>query len=279
MSWSELFKPELELIETHLRSVVETQVACPLPPLRRFWDSLSYSLFTEGKRFRPLLALLTARALGRAPEAVLTLASAVELIHTYSLIHDDLPCMDDDDLRRGQPANHKVYGEAGALLAGDALLTLAFDILAQAPSPRAAGAVALLAAAAGPAGMVGGQALDIECVRPNVELLGEIHRRKTGALIRVSVEGAAVLCGADGRRVEDLRRYGEHLGLAFQLADDLQDFDPEEPETVSFASLLGVPETLRRLESAGQAALAALESFPPEADGLRRMVRLNRERV
>lgn len=278
MSFKAEFKSELELIETYFLSLFKQQSGCPLPELERFWQSMTYSVFSDGKRFRPLLALLTAKALGRPPEAALALAGGVELIHTYSLIHDDLPCMDNDDLRRGKPTNHKVYGEAGALLAGDALLTMAFGIVAQAPSPNAATAVSLLSLAAGPRGMVGGQALDIETSKPTEALLTEIHQRKTGALIRVSVEGAAVLCGADGQQCEKLRGYGEHLGLAFQLADDLQDFNPDRPEKISFATLLGVPQTLQRLEQASQQALEALESFP-QADGLRRMVHLNRERV
>src|SRR4051812_20197694 len=143
MSFQAEFKSELELIDTYFRSLFRFQTPCPMPELERFWESMAYSIFSEGKRFRPLLSLLTAKALGRAPEQVLTLAAAVELIHTYSLIHDDLPCMDNDDLRRGKPTNHKVFGEAGALLAGDALLTMSFGILAQAPFPGAAVAVSL----------------------------------------------------------------------------------------------------------------------------------------
>ncbi|MBX3020351.1 MAG: polyprenyl synthetase family protein [Bdellovibrionales bacterium] len=278
MSFQADFKPELELIDTYFHSVFRYQNSCPLPELERFWQSLTYSFFSDGKRFRPLLAVLTAKALGRPPELTLTLAAAVELIHTYSLIHDDLPCMDNDDLRRGKPTNHKVFGEAGALLAGDGLLTMAFGVLAQAPSPNAATAVALLSTAAGPRGMVGGQALDIESAQPGETLLTEIHQRKTGALIRVSVEAAAVLCGADAREIDALRTYGEHLGMAFQLADDLQDHDPEKPEKISFTSLLGITETLKRLERSSQAALDSLVSFP-DAWGLRRMVQLNRERV
>jgi geranylgeranyl diphosphate synthase type II len=226
-----------------------------------------------------LLSVLTAEALGRPPETTLALASAVELIHTYSLIHDDLPCMDNDDYRRGKPTNHKIYGEAGALLAGDALLTRAFDVLAQAPVPQAAQAVSLLARAAGAHGMVGGQALDIESAQPSVELLTEIHKRKTGALIAVSVEAAAVLCAAEPAQIQALSKFGGHLGMAFQLADDLQDFNPAKPEKISFASLLGVPATLKRLELESQAALATLSDFSAQAGGLRRLIELNRERV
>lgn len=275
--FAERFKPDLELIHTHLRAVLPA--VAPLPQLERFWESMSYSLFSEGKRFRPLLAVLTARALGHAPELALPLASAVELIHTYSLIHDDLPCMDDDDERRGRPTNHKIFGEAGALLSGDGLLTLSFGILAQTPSPRAATAVALLSEAAGPFGMVGGQALDIEASRPDLDLLKEIHTRKTGALIRVAVEAAAVLCEASCAQIKNLRAYGEQLGFAFQLADDLQDFDAGDPEAVSFASTLGVHDTLTHLEEASNLALSALDEFGPAAEGLREMVNLNRDRV
>lgn len=277
MSFQSEFKSQLNSIETHLSIMLN---GCPMPELERFWESLRYSVFSEGKRFRPLLALLTAEALEKPPEKVLSLAAAVELVHTYSLIHDDLPCMDNDDLRRGLPTSHKKYGEAGALLAGDALLTMAFGILAQAPSSNAAMAVSLLSRAAGPVGMVGGQVLDIETAKPDQRLLTEIHQRKTGALICVSVEASAVLCGADAKTLEALKSYGEHLGLAFQLADDLQDFDPESPEKINFATALGVPETLKRLEQSSQAALEALSTFTSQkAEGLKRMVHLNRDRV
>jgi geranylgeranyl diphosphate synthase type II len=275
--FSEIFKSELKLIDMHLRSIFARHE--PVKELDRLWESMTYSVFSEGKRFRPLLSVLTAKALNRPPEQVLPLASAVELIHTYSLIHDDLPCMDDDDFRRGQPTNHRVFGEANALLAGDGLLTMAFGILAQSPSPRAAQAVALLSEAAGPRGMVGGQVMDIEATEPGKLLLEDIHKRKTGRLIQVSVEGAGVLCEAPLQKLEGLRTYGEQLGLAFQLADDIQDFDPEEPEKVSFASLLGNDETLKLLNVTSQKAIDAIAGLDSGADGLREMIRLNRERV
>jgi geranylgeranyl diphosphate synthase type II len=278
--FDKVFKSELDLIERHLRAVMQFDYFLrDLPQLSRFVESLNYSVFSEGKRFRPLLALLTAKALQKSPEQVLPLAAAVELIHTYSLIHDDLPCMDNDDFRRGLPTNHKMFGEAGALLAGDALLTMAFGILAQSPSPKAATAVALLSEAAGPRGMVGGQALDIEAQKPNEELLKEIHARKTGRLIQVSVEGAAALCEASSKQIQDLKTYGELLGLAFQLADDLQDFDEGDPEKVSYAATLGVPETIRFLETTSDRALFCLTEFGPSAEGLRQMIKLNRDRV
>ncbi|MGE0526911.1 MAG: polyprenyl synthetase family protein [Bdellovibrionales bacterium] len=274
-----LFKEELDAIHLHLRLVLSTYAACPLSELELFWECMEYSLFSEGKRFRPLLSMLTAKALEHPAEAVLPLAAAVELVHTYSLIHDDLPAMDNDDIRRGRPTNHKVYGEMRALLAGDALLTLAFGVLAQARSAPAARVVHMLSDAAGPRGMVGGQVLDMAAERPRLELLKEIHARKTGALIRVAVAGAAVLCGVPSDVEMRFSRFGEELGMAFQLADDLQDYNPAHPEKVSFVTTLGPEATRAHLAQASARALAELESLPPSAEGLRRMIRLNQERV
>lgn len=274
-----LFKSELQAIENHLKSVLSEHIPAPHPGLNKFWECMNYSLLSEGKRFRPLLSLLTAKSLDKPLEAALPMASAVELIHTYSLIHDDLPSMDNDDMRRGRPTNHKVYGEAQALLAGDGLLTAAFSILSESRSHDLRKAVYLLADAAGPVGMVGGQVLDVGSQNPDEKLLAEIHKRKTGALIRVAVEGTAALLGALPEQLGELRTYGERLGLAFQLADDIQDFDPSKPEKINYASLLGVDATRKRLESASKEALAALEKFDEGADGLRQMIRFNSERV
>src|SRR4051812_43647285 len=212
------YQAELDALEIYLRSALNPM---PHAALERFWESMFYSLLSDGKRFRPVLSMLTAKAFQKPYEVVLPLAAAVELIHTYSLIHDDLPLMDDDDVRRGRPTNHKVYGEAMALLAGDGLLTAAFSILAQSASPHAITAVHLLSEAAGPRGMVGGQVLDIESKSPDADLLEEIHQRKTGALIQVSVEAAAVMCGGTPEQQKAMAEYGGHLGMAFQLADDL----------------------------------------------------------
>ena len=275
----ENFSPELALIEAELHKVLDESASCPLPHLEKFWECLSYSLYSPGKRFRPLLSLLTAKALGKPYETVMPIACAVELIHTYSLIHDDLPLMDNDDLRRGRPTNHKVYGDAMALLAGDGLLTLSFYILASKPSPWMGEVVQLLAKAAGVDGMVGGQVLDIEAGSPDRLLLEQIHRRKTGALIQVSVEGAAALCAATPQQRQGLSSYGWNLGLAFQLADDLQDYDPARPEKVSFVSSLGEAATRDRLKQASDQALKDLEQFSVEAEPLREMIRRNFDRA
>src|SRR5689334_10638805 len=201
---------------------------------------MRYSLLAGGKRIRPVLSLATADAIGRPTDWVLPLAAAIELIHTYSLIHDDLPAMDDDALRRGKPTCHVVFGEAQAILAGDALLTLAFEVLATWPegdelARRRVSAVRTVAQAAGPLGMVGGQLSDLEAEAralppaPAGSAIGErlvsIHRRKTGALMGASVALGGILGGLAPAAVESLERFGCALGLAFQVADDVLDVE------------------------------------------------------
>ncbi|MGE4132698.1 MAG: polyprenyl synthetase family protein [Bdellovibrionales bacterium] len=279
MAAPNFFAAETDLIQRHLEALLREAFPPPRAELGKFWECMRYSLLSGGKRFRPVLSLLTAKALGRAVEKALPMAIAVELIHTYSLIHDDLPMLDNDDERRGQPTNHKIFGEAQALLAGDALLTLAFGVLARASSPHVGEAVAALSQAAGPQGMVGGQVLDIGDFSLNEDLVTEIHRRKTGDLIRVAVEGAAILLGAGPKDRESLLQYSNLLGFAFQLADDLQDHDPTKPERVSYIATAGVEATRARLREVSDQAVRQLANLGGAADGLRRMVHFNLERV
>jgi geranylgeranyl diphosphate synthase type II len=221
----------------------------PEAPPALLHQAIHYSLFAGGKRLRPILALAAAEAVGAEADALLPLVAPLELIHTYSLIHDDLPAMDDDDLRRGIPTNHRVYGEDLAILAGDALQALAFGLLADphraptiCPEARLA-AVYELAVASGSGGLVGGQVLDLRTPPPPeptpsdgperasaLATLDGIHARKTGALIRAAVRIGAILGGATSAQLAALSRYGEGIGLAFQIADDLLDVDatPEE---------------------------------------------------
>ena len=194
--------------------------------------AMRYSVFAGGKRLRPALCLMSARAVGGRASAAVPAACALEMVHTYSLIHDDLPAMDDDDFRRGRPTSHKVFGEALAILAGDALLTLAFETIATGTKdPRVAGRLCgELAAGAGPAGMAGGQVFDIESEgkRPNARLVEEIHKRKTAALIRASVRMGAIAGGATAKELAALARFGEALGLLFQVTDDILDETGDE---------------------------------------------------
>ncbi|OQP05743.1 farnesyl-diphosphate synthase [Geobacillus sp. 46C-IIa] len=197
--------------------------------------AMAYSLEAGGKRIRPLLLLATIQSLGQPPGLGLPVACAIEMIHTYSLIHDDLPSMDNDDLRRGKPTNHKVFGEAIAILAGDGLLTYAFQLIAEIDDERVPLAVRLqliaeLAKAAGPEGMVAGQAADMEGEGKPLALaeLEYIHRHKTGKMLQYSVRAGALLGGAGARQMRELDEFAAHLGLAFQIRDDILDVEGTE---------------------------------------------------
>ncbi len=229
-------RPPLDEELALLRAEVEVALETALPP-EEAWPAtlhraVRYSLFAGGKRIRPLLVLAAGRAVGGATEELLPLASAAEMIHTYSLVHDDLPAMDDDDLRRGKPTCHKVFGEAIAILVGDALLTRAFHLLAEMPvgsDPlalrRRLSATAVLAEAAGTTGLIGGQVGDLESTGQAVARgdLERIHRAKTGALIRACVVGGGIAGGASEEEIGALGRYGAAIGLAFQVVDDVLD--------------------------------------------------------
>jgi len=248
------------------------------PP--RLVEAVSYSLFAGGKRLRPALALGACELVCGDDTPALPAACALEMVHTYSLIHDDLPAMDDDDMRRGRPTSHKVFGEATAILAGDALLTMAFDAAAK------TGSIAIvteLAQAAGIAGMVGGQQLDMEGEGRSVTLeeLRGIHACKTGALIRGAVRCGALAGGASDAQLAALSRYGEHLGLAFQIADDLLDVTGDAEKLgkatgadaahvkSTYPALLGVEEAQHLARQTIDAALESLSGFASEADAFR----------
>ncbi len=258
-----------------------------LPPSLR--DAMGYSLFAGGKRLRPALALGAAEIVGGDQGTVMPFACALEMIHTYSLIHDDLPSMDDDDFRRGKPTCHRVFGEGMAILAGDALLTLAFEVAAQTGN---AAVVAELAAAAGGEGMVGGQVIDLESENQTlgIQELSRLHGMKTGALIRVAVRGGALLGGADASALAALTRYGEHLGLAFQIADDILDVtgtdealgkpvgSDEANNKSTYPALVGLERAQELACESVDRALAALTQFGTEAGNFRALARYVIER-
>ncbi|MBI5091930.1 MAG: polyprenyl synthetase family protein [Candidatus Hydrogenedentes bacterium] len=252
-------------------------------------EAMRYSLFAGGKRLRPALALGAAEIVCGKDTAAMPAACAIEMIHTYSLIHDDLPSMDDDALRRGKPTSHVVYGEAIAILAGDALLTMAFDVAARANDPRVLGEIAR---AAGAEGMVGGQVIDLqsEDKRLSLEQLRHLHACKTGALIRVSVRAGAILGGATESQLDALTHYGQHIGLAFQIADDILDITSTEEvlgkpigsdiasQKSTYPALVGMDESRRLANEAVSSALDALKSFGAEADTFRALARYIVER-
>ncbi len=254
--------------------------------------AMRYSLFAGGKRVRPVLAIAAAGAIAPDLEGVEDPACSLELIHTYSLIHDDLPALDNDDLRRGRPTNHKVFGEAMAILAGDALLTLAFQVLARMPrcaAERKTAMIGELAIAAGTVrGMIGGQVHDLEGEgqAPTVELLNRIHHAKTGALLRASVRIGALYAGVTEFQYDALSRYGEHIGLAFQIVDDV--LDVEQPsgqlgktagkdaaqQKITFPAVYGLARSKEMATREHQGALAALEPFGERAHWLREIAGL-----
>jgi geranylgeranyl diphosphate synthase, type II len=222
-----------KLVDAALERWLPQQDECP----PRIHEAMRYSVFAGGKRLRPLLALLACEAVGGKPEEALPVAVALEMIHTYSLIHDDLPAMDDDDYRRGRLTCHKVYGEAIAILAGDALLTQAFHVLADSsemeiPAARRVRIVAEIALAAGSQGMVGGQAMDIVAEGQQIQpaTLLYLHTHKTGCLIRASIRAGAMAGGAEDLCLDALTRYGERVGLAFQIVDDILDIEGSSQE-------------------------------------------------
>ncbi|WP_437228192.1 polyprenyl synthetase family protein [Planctomicrobium sp. SH661] len=269
---------------TELRARVEQRLladtvfppACP----NRLAESIRYSLLAPGKRVRPCLVLMACEGCGGDPDQALPAASAIEMVHCYSLIHDDLPAMDDDDLRRGRPTNHIQFDESTAILAGDALLTLAFEVLARdlKPAELAAACVLELATAAGSCGMVGGQQADLEAEsNPGITLaqLEAVHRRKTGQLLCAALRMGGRIGGADPQTLRSLTIYGESVGLAFQIADDLLDVLGEQDKMgkgvrkdadsgkQTYPSLLGVDESRRR---ASQLVEVACDAVAPLAE-------------
>jgi len=238
--------------------------------------AMRHLLFPGGKRLRPALALAAAEAVGGATESALPMATAVELIHTYSLIHDDLPCMDDDALRRGRPTVHVAFDEATAVLAGDALQTAAFSVLADAgaasPECRLA-AIGDLAQAAGAANLVGGQVDDLtfDPNETNPEAVESVALRKSAALITAAIVGGARLGGADAGRLDSLRRFGESVGVAFQIADDLIDADSDEP--CSMVRAVGEGPARARAEELLAAALHEIDDLGERGESLRALAR------
>ncbi|AZR73519.1 hypothetical protein BBF96_09050 [Anoxybacter fermentans] len=248
-------------------------------------ESMAYSVYAGGKRLRPVLTLWTAELLGGDKKHVMPIACALELIHTYSLIHDDLPCMDDDDLRRGKPTNHVVYGEAIALLAGDALLTRAFEVMAKAvengaDSHRLLKVIGEIGEAAGSKGMVGGQVVDIlsEGKKIDLETLKYIHAHKTGALFRASIRSGAIMSGASSEDLARLTEFAEYLGLAFQITDDILDVVGDETKLgkpvgsdeshakATYPALVGLEEARRLAQESVNRAKEALAPYKEKAE-------------
>lgn len=285
-------KAYLESRTARIHQALERLVPPEEEPPHALHKAMRYSLFAGGKRVRPILAIAAAEACGAGTAGLDDAACSLELIHTYSLIHDDLPALDNDDLRRGRPTNHKVFGEAMAILAGDGLLTLAFQVLAQCKQIDAARSVRLIgevAAAAGTVnGMIGGQVFDIEGEGqpPTTHLLDAIHRAKTGALLCASVRLGAIWAGAGDDKLEALSRFGSHIGLAFQIVDDILDVTqtPEQlgktpgkdarQKKITFPAVYGVDNSKAMAVRQFNQATAAISDFGIEADPLREIAHM-----
>lgn len=292
------FESRCKMVEKALNEYLDTTRSQP----EIIHESMRYSIFAGGKRLRPVLVLAGAEICGKRPEIGLPTAAALELIHTYSLVHDDLPAMDDDDLRRGRPTNHRVYGEAIAILAGDALLTKAFELIAKNAKIRGVHpqavpeVVALVAHGAGTFGMIGGQVMDIQMgggrwrknghtpkAKADVEQwLRSIHRHKTAALIRTSLQAGALLAGASPKQRSALGEYGEKIGLAFQIADDVLDVVADKVKLgkrgsdaknkkLTFPAVYGLEQSRQKAQALVEDAKAALGLFGRRAQILKQL--------
>lgn len=293
-------------IKTYLakkKDLVDKTLEKLVPPATMFptsvHEAMRYSLFAGGKRVRPILAIAAAEALGAKTADLLPIAGSLELIHTYSLIHDDLPAMDDDDFRRGRATCHKMYGEAIAILAGDGLLNMAFEALSDprrlkaVPANRLISIIKEISTASGVFGMVGGQVVDMESEGKDVDLptLEYIHTHKTGALIRASVRTGALYAKAGKRQFTALSRYGEMVGLAFQIADDILDITGTQEEIgkdvgsdiekgkKTFPSFYGLEESRTRAAEVADKAVQSLREFDRKADPLRELAKYIVNRV
>ncbi|MEK9684802.1 MAG: farnesyl diphosphate synthase [Rhodospirillaceae bacterium] len=279
-----------------LEALLETILNPAAAQKSRVMDAMRYSVLGGGKRIRPFLTLQCARLFGVSDDHAIRVGAAIELVHCYSLIHDDLPAMDDDDLRRGKPSCHIAFDQATAILAGDALLTLAFEVLADPKThPNAeirCDLSAGLASAAGSQGMVGGQMLDLlaECREKNVGLVNEIQRLKTGALITYACEAGAILGRASKEQRDAIIQYGSSLGLAFQMKDDLLDTlggttdlgkvtqKDADAGKATFVALLGIDEALKKTHSLSKQAIRYLEVFGSDAEQLAALARFTVDR-
>lgn len=277
----ELLMTELKKTSEEVNQALKEHLPTGRPEI--IHESMAYSVDAGGKRLRPALVLWVARLFG-ANAQVMPVACALEMIHTYSLIHDDLPCMDDDALRRGKPTNHVIYGEAIALLAGDALLTRAFEVLAStlatgADPVRLLKVISLIADAAGSRGMIGGQVVDIQSEGKQIDLetLKFMHAKKTGALFKASILGSALLCGASEKDLARLEQFAEYLGLTFQITDDILDVvgdeaklgkpigSDEQHDKATYVSLLGLDEARGLAQETCQRAKDVLAPYGEKA--------------
>ena len=286
-------KDYLEQKRNNVDRFLDSVIPSATTPPTTLHDSMKYSLMVGGKRVRPILAIAAAEAIGQPAPGLMPIACSLELIHTYSLIHDDLPAMDNDDFRRGKPTNHKVYGDAMAILAGDALLTMAFDLCSRpdlmkgCDPARQIRLIQELAYGSGSLGMVGGQAFDIQAENIDIDLvtLQNIHKHKTGMLIRAAVRMGAIAAGATNHQLDELTSYAEDVGLAFQIADDVLNVTGtreelgKNPNTdaergkKTYPTFYGAEGAKKLADDCVARAITRLASFGPAAEPLSEIAR------
>lgn len=295
MNLNKYLKEREDIVNKALHTLLPSEDEFP----QKLHKAIRYSVFAGGKRIRPILVIAAAEVFGKVSDSIISIACAIELIHTYSLIHDDLPAIDNDDLRRGVPTCHKVFGEAMAILAGDALLTKTFQIMSEQVVWRAVPAnyrwaeptllvIHEIAKAAGSAGMIGGQVVDIESEGKKdvaFPVLEYIHIHKTGKLILASVKAGAIMANANDKELTAITQYGEAIGLAFQIADDILDMEGSKEEMgkgvggdvkkgkVTYPSMLGIEESKRRADDLIDIAIKSLDGFYEKAEPLREIAR------
>ena len=286
MNLEDYIAKKTELVNRGLEKLLAKEDEYP----QTLHKAMRYSLFAGGKRLRPVLVLAAAQAVGGEADDALNTACAFECIHTYSLIHDDLPAIDNDDLRRGRPTCHRVFGEAAAILAGDALLTLAFEMICRSETKNkevVLKTVLEVARAAGSTGMIGGQVIDIESEGRDIPfpVLEYIHIHKTGELIRAAIRCGAIIGGASEKDLGKLTRYGEAVGLAFQVADDILDVEgtaeelgkmpgvDEKKGKATYPVLIGIVESKKRAVELSEMAIQSIDGFDGKADPLREIAR------
>jgi geranylgeranyl diphosphate synthase type II len=284
--FKEIWKKRAELVEKNLLVELKKNPALE----EKLANAMEYSLMAGGKRLRPILLMASADAVNGTGENFLTVATSIEMIHTYSLIHDDLPAMDNDDYRRGKLTNHKVFGEATAILAGDALLTLAFEVMTRQENvePKILlQVVKEMSIAAGESGMVGGQSIDLESENKKIDMetLKKMHLGKTGALFKAAIRSGAILAGANSEQLDALTIYAEKFGLAFQITDDILDVVGDEKilgkpigsdaqnNKSTYVTLTSLETAKNLAQQAVDDAVDALKIFGAEADFLRELVK------
>lgn len=276
------FKSRLGEYVKKIDAALKVYLAGADNPQKKIYEAMAYSVFAGGKRLRPVLLLESCRICGGDEAEAMPFACAMEMIHTYSLIHDDLPAMDDDDLRRGRPTNHIKYGEATAILAGDALLNKAFETMARSGAKRALKAIGIIAGSSGTEGMIGGQIVDMESEGKEIgiDTLRYLHSLKTGAIIRSACAAGAAIAGADDAQITALDEFAKSLGIAFQIRDDILDVTGTEAELGkpigsdsergknTYVTLLGLDESERLVKEYSDGAKAALAPFGAKAEFL-----------